>query len=104
MKVNITLDKKWFEANKAKFAHSFDNDSFREPEDKGKAYVFEFECKNNEIVINDRMGIKFSGAPKEGDWNYCFIEDDLDTQSLLNLAQAASKHYNRVKAAFESLQ
>lgn len=103
MKIQLTVDKKWFEANKEKFAKEFDSSDFREPQEKGKGYTFELEAKNDNIIVDDRLRISFQGAPSEHDWTYITVEDELDTPTMLNLAQAASKHYNKIKAAFEAL-
>ena len=99
LELRIDVDKKWFEANKDKFAKAYDSQDYSE--DKGKYYLIDLDLDNNEMLIGNDDTIKISA----GDDNlYVYFEDKPAIEELLNLAQIISKYYNKAKTAIEALK
>jgi|CXWL01.1.fsa_nt_gi hypothetical protein len=97
MNVEITIDKKWFEENKSKLIYVDKYD-----DDKTPLYQIVLNENNQEKLIDEDGNIKISVYNSV--LNFTAIEDKVEPETLISLAQIITKYYNRAKTAFESLK
>ncbi len=101
MNVIIDIEKEWLKINEKKFSKAYDEQNYREPDEKGKGLIIDVNIENNEYLVSNDDKVKVSGG---FDGFYISIEDKPTIGELLNLATIISKYYNKAKSAIEALK
>ena len=103
MDLTIDIEKKDFEKLLKDAAKCWDDKEFREVDEKGKGYSFEFDnCQTDNAEIDDNELHVYGDWKKEHSFYYS-LTFDYDSLILSKTIEYVVKSLNRFKSAMESL-